>query len=474
MRTNRGSARTRLLLAATLVAATLAATGSPSQADQDVRTAAGQSVTVDKVKEIAAETGHSLAQVTQLLRDDASMRLDAKGRLYHADRVAKASATSSASVVASSPDHPLADTFKLHSRRGSKKVIYLDFTGERVCDTEWNRGGLLGLGALPCGTYEGYDVDGRSGFSNAERALVQEVWARVAEDYAPFDVDVTTERPAAWRINRSSAGDDYFGVHGVVSSSTTARDRTCGGPGCAGVAYVGIFDEPKTDGQRIFWAFPEELGNQPRRLADVLSHEAGHTLNLLHDGNAVAEYDQGHGIWAPLMGSSDRALTQWSRGEYQGANNRQDDLSVIATNGARYKADDHSRQLSSGTRLNPSSTRSGVIGRSSDVDVFRLRTRCRGTVNVAVRNVRFGPNLDIRLRIYNSRGRLVTTRNPTSSSSGMAGGLDADFRGIRPVGTTYLVIDGTGARDPRTTGYSGYGSLGRYGVRYTSTCGRRW
>src|SRR3546814_12179523 len=106
------------------------------------------------------------------------MRLDAKGRLYHADRVAKASATSSASVVASSPDHPLADTFKLHSRRGSKKVIYLDFTGERVCDTEWNRGGLLGLGALPCGTYEGYDVDGRSGFSNAERALVQEVWAR--------------------------------------------------------------------------------------------------------------------------------------------------------------------------------------------------------------------------------------------------------------------------------------------------------
>src|SRR3546814_16782543 len=100
------------------------------------------------------------------------MRLDAKGRLYHADRVAKASATSSASVVASSPDHPLADTFKLHSRRGSKKVIYLDFTGERVCDTAWNRGRLLALGARPAGPHQGYDVDGRAGFSQAKRAPV--------------------------------------------------------------------------------------------------------------------------------------------------------------------------------------------------------------------------------------------------------------------------------------------------------------
>src|SRR3546814_11321325 len=96
------------------------------------------------------------------------------------------------------------------------------------------------------------------------------------------------------------------------------------------------------------------------------------------------------------MGSSDRALTQWSRGEYQGANNRQDDLSVIATNGARYQADDHSRQLSSGTRLNPSSTRPGVIGGSSHVDAFRLSPGCRGTVRVPVRNARFWPNLAIR------------------------------------------------------------------------------
>ena len=36
-----------------------------------------------------------------------------------------------------------------------------------------------------------------STFSDSERATILSVWRIVAEDYAPFDVDVTTEDPAA-------------------------------------------------------------------------------------------------------------------------------------------------------------------------------------------------------------------------------------------------------------------------------------
>jgi len=37
-------------------------------------------------------------------------------------------------------------------------------------------------------------------FSAAEQTVIQQVWRRVSEDYAPFNVDVTTQLPAAWTI----------------------------------------------------------------------------------------------------------------------------------------------------------------------------------------------------------------------------------------------------------------------------------
>jgi hypothetical protein len=35
-------------------------------------------------------------------------------------------------------------------------------------------------------------------FDSVERDEISLIWARVAEDYAPFDVDVTTEEPATF------------------------------------------------------------------------------------------------------------------------------------------------------------------------------------------------------------------------------------------------------------------------------------
>jgi len=426
----------------------------------------------------AAEEGGGPDELTDaalqaLLDSDPTARLDRSGRLLYADRHESrlAGPETPARAVA-----PLGQTFRLHSRPGSPRVIYLDFDGERVCGTAWNDGGLLGPvlgGGLPCATYPGFaGRTGQAGFSTAELRSIQEVWARVSEDYAPFDVDVTTEHPGQAAIHRSSTADRHYGVHAVVSASAQARNSTCGGPGCAGVAYVGIFPDPTANDARILWAFPEELGNSPRRLADVLSHEAGHTLGLNHDGRGGSEYYAGHGIWAPIMGAGDRQLTQWSRGEYAGATEQQDDLAVMARHGIARLRDDHGDVGRRATLVRRGKLASGLIGTSSDTDAFAFRTSCRGRVKVRARNATQGPNLDLRMRVKRP-GRKARTIDPLSAASGTATGLDATWSGRGKRGRWVVSLTGTGARNPASDGYSRYGSLGRYTVKVSGRCVRR-
>ena len=96
---------------------------------------------------------------------------------------------------------PLPDTFLLHSKAGSSKTIYLDFTGHNVSNTAWN--GAPGNN-LPNGNHPAMDLAGNgAGFTDAELLQIQDIYQRVAEDYAPFDVDVTTEEPPAASLDRS-------------------------------------------------------------------------------------------------------------------------------------------------------------------------------------------------------------------------------------------------------------------------------
>jgi hypothetical protein len=41
---------------------------------------------------------------------------------------------------------------------------------------------------------------------------IQYIWQRVAEDFAPFDVDVTTQAPAPEALTRASSTDTVFGT----------------------------------------------------------------------------------------------------------------------------------------------------------------------------------------------------------------------------------------------------------------------
>ena len=124
-------------------------------------------------------------------------------------------------------------------------------------------------------------------FSDGERAKVQQVWAMVAEDYAPFDVDVTTQDPGAAGMVRSSSSDTVYGTRVLVTPSDDPFAKICS-RACGGVAYIGVFDRRRARYYQPAWVFPQALGNDPKNIAEAASHEAGHNLGLDHDGTAAA------------------------------------------------------------------------------------------------------------------------------------------------------------------------------------------
>ena len=120
------------------------------------------------------------------------------------------------------------EAFNLHSRPGAPNVVYLDFTGHTVTGTAWN--GLAGTDPLVA---RPFDLDGSpSTFGATELAAIAEIWARVAEDYAPFNIDVTTEEPTSF--------DRHTG-RVLITNSTDANGKAMPYNSAGGVAYIGVW-----------------------------------------------------------------------------------------------------------------------------------------------------------------------------------------------------------------------------------------
>lgn len=415
-----------------------------------------------RLPDVAAWYRKSPDEFKAMLLNDKRMRLDQRGRLFAVDELdAPLPATPASAASTGLLDGtlaPLDQTFLLHSRPGAPRTIYLNFKGATLTGTAWNASGTT-ITALP------FDLDGIPySFSTTELQRIQYIWQRVAEDYAPFDVNVTTEAVPADQITRTGSTDTVFGTTVLVTSS--AGVYTCS---CGGVAYVGIFDDT-SEFYKPALVFYDKLGpGNEKYVAEAISHEAGHNMGLSHDGTSATGYYSGHGSgatgWAPIMGVGySLPLVQWSKGEYLGANNTQDDYAVAQSNGLPLRLDDHGDVNAAATVLVGTSSggvttvsSQGVIERPTDVDVFAF-SAAAGPVNVTLTPATRSANLDAVVTLRNSAGTVLASANPVDA-------LNATLSVTVPLaGTYYLSVQGTGKGDPLSTGYSSYGSVGQYAL----------
>jgi hypothetical protein len=424
----------------------------------------------------AARNDVSTDDLRDTLQEDDTIWLDPCGRMFAVDPVAgdhdHGDDDAGDAGAPQAGAFPTSETFNLHSRPGSDRVIYLDFTGQaNITGTAWNTyAGMSSFTALP------FSIDGdTTTFSAAEHTYIQQVWQWVAEDFAPFDVDVTTEDPGTAAITRTSSADITYGTR-VMLTHDNGWLQDCG---CGGIAYIGVFDHYSSGTYNHAYYQPAWVYAiwSAKTAAEGATHEAGHNLGLQHqgyvDGNGVLQgYYTGHGAWAPIMGVGYyRPVTQWSASEYQSASTpqggTQNDLTRIGQYGLSAVADDHAGALSPAATPIADGTdqRSGVIASSGDTDVFRFTTD-GGPTQIAATPAAAGPNLDIDLALFDADGDTVAASNPPSSmvSATVASGLNAGIEDELPAGTYYARVQGSAHGNPLTTGYSTYGSLGAYTV----------
>jgi Bacterial pre-peptidase C-terminal domain/Metallo-peptidase family M12B Reprolysin-like len=416
----------------------------------------------NRLPEVAAWYRKSPEQFRELLLKDSRTRIDRQGRLYVVEDLDRAAPKHKAVTKAAGEGVvPLDQTFTLHSHPGAQRTIYLDFNGAVLVNTAWNSGGNT-INAQP------FDADGNtSSFSDDELERIQGIWQRVAEDYAPFDVDVTTQEPAPDALTRSDLSDTTYGTTALITNRSGVYD--CG---CGGVAYVGIYDDT-SDFNKPALVFWDALGpSDEKDVAEATSHEVGHNIGLNHDGYSGGGYYPGHGSgatgWAPIMGVGYyQSLVQWSKGQYSTANNQEDDFVVAQDNGLPLRGDDHGDDTASATALSatPSGSTSllsgaGVIERSTDRDYFSFASGA-GSATITLTPDERSANLDPRITIRDAADNVIVRSNPPDAL-----GTSISFT-VPSAGTYFVTVNGVRNGDVLGTGYSGYGSVGQYKVSGT-------
>lgn len=337
-------------------------------------------------------------------------------------------ATSQPAFGASSPPgiSNSSELLSLHSHADATLKLYLDFNGH--FEPSWGAFNDIDIPA--------YDSDGDpSSFGDFELINIVEIWRRVAEDYAPFDIDVTTEAPENF--------DDTAHLRVAIGGDGAWTDGAN-----AGISYVNLFTDAIPN---VVFVFPDNLGNGNAKLvAECISHETGHAFGLEHqslyddDGVLIDEYNPGELARAPIMGDSYAAQrgVWWHGPSDESASELQDDMAILGA-ALGWRADAAGVFTANQATLSGA----GIIEKMDDVDVWSFTTD-EGAIMFQV-TVPFGVNnLDAKAQLLDANGDVVVAWQDPEST------YDVTLVATVASGSYRLVVGSHGD----------YGDVGQYSI----------
>jgi hypothetical protein len=359
-------------------------------------------------------------------------------------------------------DIPPEQAFELESLPGAKLTIYLDFDGHTFTgNNHWNIMAKKDPVSVPP-----FTLDADPAFSVAEREAIIQIWKSVAEDFWPFEVNITTKETPLDKLIRWGDNDQEYGQRALIGGDGIEITGTRYG----GIAFLATFGwwNPQDTPALIF----SDNLRAAKYIAEAVSHELGHTFALNHDGRTASggpqigdyatDYHTGTMGWAPIMGVAYyQEVGQWSKGEYPNASNLQDDLAIIGQTlpTKRDISEDPRAQIpvsqipigDSGTPTPLPPMVTGAITRPITGHSHLLDLPAAEKVKITTRASEVSSQVAIQLQLKDKYGNLV------------ASGSESLETPILSANRYYLEL--TGKKMPGATGGgegSSYGSVGQY------------
>jgi hypothetical protein len=273
-------------------------------------------------------------------------------------------------------------------------------------------------------------------------AEIDKIIRRVKEDFAAFDVVITTDEMTYRLTNPKkrmrviiTESYEWYGVTGGVAfydSFTWGNDTPC-------------------------FIFSTLLSYNEKHIAEAISHEVGHTFGLRHQSsfdagcNRIAELNDGTGegeiSWAPIMGLGYyKNVTTWHKGPAENCNTIQDDVAIIASIVGTKKDE----TISFETAAEVETKSNGVINSNGDVDYYYVELKSPKTISASPNCIGndVGANMHLKLLVYekngNDRFEIVNPKLLTAKS-------------VLEKGKYYIAVQTTD-----NSNQSRYGMLGSY------------